>query len=345
MVETAAIMVLLVPLFRVLGGPLETSLLGETPYGRWFVALTLWVGSLGLLVDFSLSRGGRYYRAVGGLLMIMLLSFSVSGGFQFYFLFEVCLIPIRFIILVGGVRPERVAAIFYMVVYTVVGGAFHLIGLVGVRKWMGTTRFLVRDRVVPTSLGVQWFALLFFAFFVKCPLYGVHLWLPKAHVEASTSGSIILAAVILKLGVYGIFRFRALLARPQEWGSLWQGVGVVGGVVARLMAMRSPDLKRVVAYSSVAHMSLCVAAAATGTVVGILGAFLLGVAHGLSSRGLFAWVGGIGERAGTRTTLAIAGLRRYGIFHLVIFVLLFMFSRGIPPFFSFPPEIFIWSSL
>ena len=122
-------------------------------------------------------------------------------------------------------------------------------------------------------------------------------------------------------------------------------MGGGGGVVARLMAIRRPDLKRVVAYSSVAHMSLCVAAAATGTVVGILGAFLLGVAHGLSSRGLFAWVGGVRERVGTRTTLAIAGLRRYGMFHLVIFVLLFMFSRGIPPFFSFPPEILIWARL
>lgn len=182
--------------------------------------LTLWVARLCLLVDLRLAQKGRYFRAVGALIIVMLFSFAVGTGFQFYFLFEVCLVPIRFMILMGGVRPERVAAIFYMVVYTVVGGALHLFGMVGVRKWMGTTRFLVTDLIIPTSLGGLWAVLLFLAFFVKCPLYGVHLWLPKAHVEASTSGSMVLAAVILKLGVYGIFRFRALLVRPQEWGRL-----------------------------------------------------------------------------------------------------------------------------
>lgn len=124
-------------------------------------------------------------------------------------------------------------------------------------------------------------------FLVKVPLFMWHLWLPKAHVEAPTCVSMLLAGLLLKLGVYGLFLFSGLWEGSGLWGGVWQVVGLWGGVYARLLCLREQNLKKVVALSSVRHMSLRVVAFFVGTQRGWDAMFIMGVMHGLSSSGLF----------------------------------------------------------
>lgn len=284
-------MLSLVPVFRLCLGDSDFLLVSESFFGQWFVGLTFFVIGVRGMCEGSgwVPRG--YFLSFRRLGILLLFSFSVSRGFFFFFLFEGCLIPISFMILSGGTRPERIQAVGYMVLYTVLGGAFHLMAVTLLYVWRGRTTFCTVDQLGRGVMGFMWGTCLFFCFFVKCPLYGVHFWLPKAHVEASTTGSMLLAAVMLKLGVYGVFRFSSVALIKEGWGVVWQTLGLGGGVLASIISLRQPDLKSVIAYASVAHMSLAVSAVLMFTPGGRFAALTLRVAHGLRSRGLFFWAG------------------------------------------------------
>nr|UZC55574.1 NADH dehydrogenase subunit 4 [Pyganodon grandis] len=220
------------------------------------------------------------------LTLVLVLCFSVSSLLNFYIMFEFSLIPILMIILGWGYQPERLQAGKYMLLYTV-SASLPLLILIIVILVKGGSVFWGWK-----LLNYEWSWLVTIcaslAFLVKLPVYGFHLWLPKAHVEAPVAGSMILAGVLLKLGGYGLIRVFFTLGLFSVLAiSVIFCVGLGGGIVASVVCFVQNDVKALVAYSSVGHMSLVLGGIYSNTEWGWLGCLLMMVAHGLCSSGMF----------------------------------------------------------
>lgn len=239
------------------------------------------------------------------LLCILLLTFSTSDFLAFFILFEGSLIPIFLLILGWGYQPERVPASNFLLFYTLTASLPLLLALLKIQSSLQSLDFSVL-----ISLGGGFSSLVFLAvsvaFLVKIPLYLIHLWLPKAHVEAPVAGSMILAGVLLKLGAYGIIRVYSFIFFELKGFSLvFASITLVGGVISSLICLRQTDVKALVAYSSVAHISLVILGVTIDTKIALRGMIVVLIAHGLRSSGLFRLVGIIYTRTGTRRILLI----------------------------------------
>nr|YP_009373451.1 NADH dehydrogenase subunit 4 [Echyridella menziesii]AQT38534.1 NADH dehydrogenase subunit 4 [Echyridella menziesii] len=221
------------------------------------------------------------------LMVALFYCFSFGSLFSFYLFFEVSLIPILLIIIGWGYQPERLQAGKYMMLYTV-GASLPL--LILIMKYLSNNGMMFIGLVNNGSWSFSWLVLVCgsLAFLVKLPVYGFHLWLPKAHVEAPVAGSMVLAGVLLKLGGYGLVRvFKLLSFSSCASLTLILCLGLVGGVVSSMVCFSQVDVKSLVAYSSVGHMSLVFGGVYSGVEWGLSGALCMMVAHGLCSAGMF----------------------------------------------------------
>jgi len=278
------------------------------------------------------TRVREYMIAFLVLETMMVGMFCAQDFIVFYMFFEGVLIPMFLIIGVwGGAR--RVYASFKFFLYTLLGSILMLLALLAVWYTVGTTDIAVLMHAQFPARMQFWLFLAFLASFaVKVPMWPVHTWLPDAHVEAPTAGSVILAGVLLKMGAYGFLRFSLPLLpqASQSFAPLMFALGVIAVIYTSLVALAQTDMKKLIAYSSVAHMGVVIVGIFTFNAQGIQGALFQMLSHGIVSAALFLCVGVVYDRVHTRDIVRYGGLAQRMPAYAVVFMVFTMASIGLP---------------
>jgi len=235
--------------------------------------------------------------------LVLLLVFTTLDLFLFYIFFEAVLIPMFLVIGVFGSRSRKIRAAYLLFFYTLIGSVLMLIGVLYIYSKVGSSNYELIQTYNFTILEQKWLWLAFFiSFSSKIPMFPFHIWLPEAHVEAPTVGSVILAGILLKLGVYGFIRF-SLVLFPDScvfFSPIIYLLSIIGIIYASLTAIRQTDIKRIIAYSSIAHMNLVVLGIFSFNVMGLQGAIFQSLSHGFVAGGMFLLVGILYDRYHSR---------------------------------------------
>lgn len=316
--------------------------LGLDGISLFMVILTTLSTALAILGSFHYiaERERAFYALMLLLEAAMVGVFVATDVFLFYVFFELTLVPMYFIVGIWG-GPRRIYAAIKFFLYTAFGSLLMLVGILYLfwraRGILGAPTFAYEDFLAVPLTGTEqlWlFAAFALAFSVKVPVFPLHTWLPDAHVEAPTPGSVILAAVLLKMGTYGFLRFLLPLfpaaAQHPTVVATMLVLGVVGILYTAWVAAVQPDAKKLVAYTSVAHMGFVVIGIFALTVNGLQGGLVVMISHGLSTGALFLLVGMLYERRHTREIADFGGLARVAPWLATAFVITALASIGLP---------------
>jgi len=302
----------------------------------YFLLLTTFVTPIALLSNYTNINKNLKYFLISFLILetLQILAFVSLDLLLFYIYFE-SVLPIIFIVIVlFGHGKDRFRSAFLLFLYTLAGSLFMLLSILLLYSYLGSTDFQLIS-LYEISLESQKFIWLgfFIAFAVKTPLYPFTIWLPKAHSDSVLAGSILLAATILKLATYGYIRvlINFLPDATYYFSPLIQTIAIITIIYASLSTIVQQDTKKLIAYSSIAHMGLVVLGLFSNTILGIEGAILLSIAHGFVSPALFICVGGIiYDRTHTRLIPYIRGLVTYMPIFTILFFIFSLANTGIP---------------
>nr|QEJ81547.1 NADH dehydrogenase subunit 4 [Diaphanes sp. FM11] len=324
----------------------KISYIYSCDYVSYFLLLlTLWIVILMMMASNKIIDSlysNMFLFIVLLLLFSLFLTFSSMNVFIFYIFFEFSLIPTLFLILGWGYQPERIQAGIYMFVYTLMGALPMMVSLFYLYSFSNSLDFSLLNSVSNYYIYIC----TMFVFLIKFPMYFMHLWLPKAHVEAPISGSMILAGVMLKLGGYGLIRFmKVYLIMGLKFHYIFMVISLFGGLIISLICMRQEDMKSLIAYSSVAHMSLSLAGFMSMNTWGFYGAFIMMISHGLCSSGLFCLANISYERTHSRMMFMNKGLLNLMPSMSLYWFLLCSSNMAAPPSLNLIAEILLINSI
>ncbi|MGI9065114.1 MAG: complex I subunit 4 family protein [Pyrinomonadaceae bacterium] len=332
--------------------------IGVDGISLWLVILTTLLMPIAILSSWTAihKRQLAYYLFLGLLAGAMIGVFVSLDLLLFYLFFEASLVPMFFLIGIWGGERKIYAAVKFFI-YTAVGSLLMLVGIIALYYLYGSFDYVVILEAMRSSATVLsprsefWLFLAFaFAFCIKVPLFPLHTWLPDAHTEAPTAGSVILAGVLLKMGTYGLLRFNLGLFpdMSRKFAPVMITLAIIGIIYGALVAMVQPDVKRLVAYSSVSHMGFVVLGLFSFTEMGMQGSLYQMLNHGVSTGALFLFVGFIYERRHTRMISEFGGLATPMPWFSTLFVIASLSSIGLPFLNGFVGEFLIllgsWTS-
>nr|AKS48931.1 NADH dehydrogenase subunit 4 [Trypanobia cryptica] len=310
------------------------------------ITLTLWVSML----MFSASskkiimnnQNNKFFFLCSALTTILMVSFCVNNLMLFYITFEASLIPTLLLILIWGYQPERIQAGVYLMMYTMAASLPLLLSLTFIYSSNKNLNMLLNNMENSTNECLVLMVLM--AFLVKMPMYSFHLWLPKAHVEAPVAGSMILAGILLKLGVYGMMRTMYFWPNVSISCDIAIAISAWGAIMTSMICMRQQDLKSLIAYSSVSHMALVIMGLMTMTMWGWQGSLTMMIAHGLTSSGLFAMANANYEEFNSRSLFLSKGILESSPLMSLFWFLLLSTNMAVPPSLNLMAEITLLTS-
>src|SRR6266571_6139162 len=327
--------------------------MGVDGFSVWLVVLTTFLTPLCVLISWK----SIHDRVKEFFIILLILETALIGVFTaldlflFYFFWEATLIPMALLIGVFGHERKVYAAVkFFM--YTMIASVFMLAAILWIYAHTGSFDFVViRDQIARGAVpnfpaAAQWLFLGFFlAFAVKVPLFPFHTWLPDAHVEAPTAGSVLLAGVLLKMGTYGMLRFNlGLFPEQARHNAPWiMTLALIGIIYGALVAMVQPNMKKLIAYSSVSHLGFVVLGNFSFTTAGLNGAIFQMLSHGVSTGGLFLVVGMLSDRRHTRLISEFGGLASPMPGYAASYLFIVLASVGLPLLNGFVGEFLVLS--
>ena len=327
--------------------------LGVDGMSLWLVLLTTLLMPIAILSSWT----AVHKRQLSYYVFLLILESAMIGVFVsldlllFYLFFEASLVPMFFLIGIWGGERRIYAAVKFFI-YTAVGSLLMLVAIIAlyfIYQSFDYTTILeaMRTNPLPGRMAYWLFIAFGLAFCIKVPLFPFHTWLPDAHTEAPTAGSVILAGVLLKMGTYGLMRFNLPLfpEAAQAWAPYVITLAVIGIIYGALVAMVQPDVKRLVAYSSVSHMGFVVLGIFSFTELGMQGALYQMLNHGVSTGALFLFVGFIYERRHTRMISEFGGLATPMPWYATLFVIASLSSIGLPFLNGFVGEFLILTGM